>query len=1151
MPCALNNSASRIPLIPANDEERYNLFTFLENKKKRALKILKKKLRQLRAIKWYLTLNIQCIKTDSDGDIKTSKPYFSNKCIVTLNKRELKKQLKKVYVVLFDRFADWLKQGSGWYFDENIQLIVNIGKYRPLKGTSYFKLPPILQKKKAVINIKNDADDYCFVWCVLAALYPAKIHPERVSHYRSHITKLNLKGLSFPIDLDQIPKFEKQNEININVYEFDKEVYPLYISKLKKLTKNVVNLLLLTNENKQTHYCLIKSLSRLLRKQGNYSNKRFYCTFCLHAFTKQTLLDKHASLCKKHTAQKVDLPTLDRAELKFKNFHKQQKLKFAIYADFESLLVPITSDDAFSYDANTTQTHKHVPCAFSYVVISSFKNLCKPPVVYRGKDVVDKFMKCLLKEEDEILDILYKYTPLKMTTKDWDNFLESDTCHICLKKFSNNTMRVRDHCHITGVFRGAAHPTCNIQYKLPKKIPVVLHNLKNYDGHIIMQGMKRVGKEKIKCIPNNMEKYITFSIGKHLIFLDSFQFLSSSLDTLVNNLQKEGPKKFSHLTNNISDIKAELLLKKQSYPYEYMDSWEKLDETALPSKKDFYSSLTEESITDADYKHAQTMWVKAGCKTLGDLCDFYVKTDVLLLACVMENFRDVCLKYYKLDPFHFVSLPGFSFEACLKFTNAKLELLTDPEMYLFIESGIRGGISVVSHRFAEANNDMLRNYDTNKPESYIAFYDANGLYSWALTQPLPISNFEWITDEKILNALDLKNIGGNGRGYFFEVDLQYPTKLHDKHNLYPLAPEKIKIKKKMLSPYLLNLLSENNVKYTEGIEKLVPNLNDKCNYVVHYKTLQLYIELGLVVKKVHRAITFLETPWVKPYIEFNNEKRKKAQSVFEQDLFKLMNNSFFGKTIENVRKRERVELVTTAERLTKLVSKPTFNTFKVFNEHLVGVHLRKLKVMLDKPIYIGFACLDLSKWKMYFFHYKIICKIFGDDAILCITDTDSALYIIFKNNIYKIMKKYEHIFDTSNYPKGHFLFNDKNKKKLGLFKDEMGGKPIYQFVGLRPKLYSVLLENNENKKAARGVKKAVIKKHLRHEQYLNSLLKGKMYKHSMKTIRSLNHELYTLNVNKISLSPLDDKRYLLKDGIHSLAYGHFRIKRIEQQSKSK
>ena len=387
----------------------------------------------------------------------------------------------------------------------------------------------------------------------------------------------------------------------------------------------------------------------------------------------------------------------------------------------------------------------------------------------------------------------------------------------------------------------------------------------------------------------------------------------------------------------------------------------------------------------------------------------------------------------------------------------------------------------------------------------------------------------------------IENLGSDGFGYILEVDLKYPSHLHDKHNLYPLAPEKMKVTKSMLSPYLLSLLEKQGINYKSSTEKLVPNLYDKEKYVVHYKTLQLYVQLGLKVKKVHRAIRFVEKAWVKPYVDFNVQKRKEAKNSFEQDLFKLMLNSFYGKSMENVRKRERVELVTERDRLVKLFSKPSFKAFKLFGPKLVAINLKKLQVHLDKPIYTGFVILDLSKLHMYDFHYNFILELFGDNAELCFTDTDSLLYILFAASIFIIMLKYLHLFDTSNYPKDHFLYSEENKKKVGLFKDESGGKPIYQFVGLRPKLYSILLED-DNKKAAKGVKKVVIRKHLRHEQYVNSLFKGKSYSHSMKSIRSFKHDLFTVKSKKVSLCPLDDKRYILSDGVHSLAYGHWRTR---------
>ena len=1142
MSCALDNTAQIIDIFP-NTNQSFDVIRFLQAKKRKIEKILKIKLLELKSIKWYITLQVHFIKTNSLGQEDNAYPYFKNKCINTLHKSEIKQQVRKAYASILQKFAEWLRYGSGWVLEKVIQLQINVGKYRPLKGSTYFKLPDHLARKKAIINIQNK-DEFCFLWCVLAAIYKVKSHPERVNHYAKYFHTLNIAGLTFPLPINQVSKFEKQNQIFVNVYEYtDNNVYPLYVSKLQDKDCDVrgkVDLLLLSMNGKK-HYCLINDISRLLREQGGFSNKRYYCRFCLHGFTTNKLLDNHIELCKMQSPQKVVLPTLENRCLEFKNYHKQDKIKFVIYCDFESILTAFDSCEPNPNKSYTINTHKHVPCAYSYVVTSSIAGYTKPPVTYRGKDVIEHFITSLIKEENEILDVLYRYKPIEMTEDDWEDFLNAKTCHICESDFDDDSLKVRDHIHHDGSFRGASHANCNLKFRLSKKIPVIIHNLKNYDSHLIMQAIGKVGKEKVTCIPTNMEKYVSFSLGNHLTFIDSYQFLSSSLQSLVNNLASEGVEKFDLLTSYITNIEPHLLLRKQVYPYEYMNCWSKFKERNLPSKDQFYNSITEEHITDQDYEHALKVWNKCSFKNLGEMCDFYVKTDTLLLACVFENFRNLCLLYYKLDPVHYVSLPGLTFDACLKFTKVKLDLLTDVDQYLFLEKGIRGGISVISERFAEANNPLLKTYDDSKPTSYITLLDCNNLYGFALSQPLPVSDFKWLTKDEI-KEINISALDDNGKGFIFEVDLIYPPELHDLHNLYPLAPEKMKVTKNMLSPYLKGLLNNYDIRYNNPTEKLIPHLGDKKKYVVHYKTLQLYIELGLKIKKIRRVLSFTQKAWVKPYVDFNTEKRKHAKTTFEQDLFKLMLNAFFGKCMENVRKRLRVELVTNSDRLVKLLSKPAFESFKIFNENLVGIHLRKLRVMLDKPIYIGFSILDLSKRLMYEFHYKHMLKKYGDRATLLFTDTDSLCYLLITDDFYKDMQDIEHLFDTSNYPKTHFLYNETKKKAVGFFKDEMGGKPILQFVGLRPKMYSILTDN-ENKKTAKGVKKATIKKHLRHDQYLKSLIEGKRYSHNMRSIRSKDHILYSCLMKKTSICPLDDKRFLLEGGIKSLAYNHYRLKK--------
>ena len=325
------------------------------------------------------------------------------------------------------------------------------------------------------------------------------------------------------------------------------------------------------------------------------------------------------------------------------------------------------------------------------------------------------------------------------------------------------------------------------------------------------------------------------------------------------------------------------------------------------------------------------------------------------------------------------------------------------------------------------------------------------------------------------------------------MNLDYPKELHDYHNDYPLAPEKMKVIEDMLSPYAKKLLEDLQLKGT-STEKLIPNLRPKEKYIVHYRNLKLYTELGMKLSKIHRVLTFRQIPWLKTYIDFNTEKRKQATNDFEKDFFKLMNNSVFGKTMENLRKRIDVKLVNSQSKARKLTSKPTFHAFKIFNEDLVAVHMLKQKLYLNRPIYVGFSILDLSKTLMYDFHYNHIKKTYGSLAQLLFTDTDSLCYCIETDDIYADMLQHKHLFDTSEYDTKHPLYNIENKKILGKMKDETKGIPIEEFVGLKSKMYSLIYKEKGQiieKKTAKGIKKSVIKQHTRHEHYKQCLLERK------------------------------------------------------------
>ena len=325
--------------------------------------------------------------------------------------------------------------------------------------------------------------------------------------------------------------------------------------------------------------------------------------------------------------------------------------------------------------------------------------------------------------------------------------------------------------------------------------------------------------------------------------------------------------------------KWQLLQKKGIYPFENMDSFERFDEAKLPEKEKFYSSLSGKGITEEEYAHAQEVWATFGCQMLGDYHDLYVATDVLLLPDVFENFRKVCQQKYGLDPAHYYSAPGLSWDALLKKTGVELELLMDLEMHLFIERGMRGGITMVGKRYAKANNPLVEGYNSAEATKYITYLDANSLYGWAMSLPLPKSGFHWKrvmrTEEQIM-----KMKWNAKKGWIMEVDLEYPEELHDAHNGYPLAPGKKAMEPWKMSEYQLWLMADLGLE-PPNTDKLILTLEDIEKYVVHCKNLQFFLSQGLRLKKVHRMIEFDQEPWMELYIRMNTEFRKQAKSDFE------------------------------------------------------------------------------------------------------------------------------------------------------------------------------------------------------------------------------------------------------------------------------
>ena len=627
-----------------------------------------------------------------------------------------------IYFVMMDtileRIARFVKGGSEWTFYKVDLLKLYTVSYNPLRGETWIPLPEELANKKAIINMQNK-DNKCFLWSVLRALNPTNNHPERIDKkLKLKENTLNMEGIEYPVSLKNIDKFEKQNQsICIIVFGYDwKSVYPLRNSN--NVDREHKIRLMLIEENGVNHYCLIKNISALLSSQiSKHKCKTYFCDRCLNPFNCEESLNKHLEYCGKHKAVKIKMPSKGSI-LKFKNYHRRERVPFMIFLDTESLTEKIQSCEPIPEISYTKKYQKHRIFGFSYLIKCFDDNVYKPVLrTYTGPNASKILVEWLEKDAKIIAKIPKK--DIIFGKEEREHYNKQTKCWVCEKEFNDDIKnnKVRDHCHFTGRYRGAAHNLCNLKYKKPDFIPVVVHNLAGYDSHLFIKELG-FSEGDINCIPNKEEKYISFSkkiqvsnyttkegeikpLHHQLRFIDSYKFMSTSLSSLVNNLPKGD---FNNVKEEYGEKNLELLTRKGVYPYDYMDTQEKLKETKLPPKEEFYSKLNDEGISDEDYSHAQRVWEAFETKTLEDYHNLYDKLDVLLLADVFENFRNICIENYDLDPAHYYTAPGLAWDAVLKITDVRLELLSDIDMLLMVENGIRGGVSTVSNRYGKANN---------------------------------------------------------------------------------------------------------------------------------------------------------------------------------------------------------------------------------------------------------------------------------------------------------------------------------------------------------------------------------------------------------------------------------------------------------------
>ena len=824
---------------------------------------------------------------------------------------------------------------------------------------------------------QNKGDDKnCFLYACEIAKNKPENNPGRITRQlKKDIQKYNVEGVNLPPAKDDIIKFEKLN--GMKILALCSMTDGKHVEIYKECLNPDIMLMLMKNSEGQSHWCAIPGVSSLSRLTSSNISKsksaRFICTNCIH-FTCRThnKLKEHYKYCLENEAQITELPS-KRDIIKFKNHSKTNKPPVSIYADFECFQPKINVEKGKSSELIS----KHIPSGVGIFVMSRYEEIFPSRFIgITAKDENDDIPKMFLQELIKIRDEFgaVSLCPIFMTNNDEINFKQATSCYMCKEAFSEEDWKVKDHDHHTGAYRGAMHNSCNLSIREQKFIPIFIHNLKGYDSHLFLNAFSELD-EKPQVIPQNEEKYISFSLcqkkGIALRFLDTMGFFNNAKLSDLAGYLKDKPIMREVFGKNL----AKDLDRKGVFLYEWFDCLEKLNQEEFPSYEVFRSvlngleektyidvngkekkTLVGKNIEKEDYEYGKMIYKKY-CEIFRNFHDLYMKTDVILLADVFEEFSNMCFGYFGLHPGNYYTVPGYAWDALLKYSKANLAPLVEEDMYIFLERGIRGGYSNIHKRYSKANHKYLPDYDESKVSKFLIYWDFNSMYTYAMTKALPYNKFKWATEKQIeeIEMLIKNEAYDEIPPCTLSVDVTHDVKNLAKENIFAMCPEVVEI---------------------DGVKKLCHNLNDKDDYVVHHRIFKKYLKQGMIVRKVNKVLLYNERPWMKSYIEFCVEERRKADlagNEFLKEFWKPMCNAVFGKSMENVRNRINFKLVNSHEQLQKEINKPTFEEAYVYhNDLLAGVKFSKSSIMLDKPIYTGQCILDESKLMMYEFLYDYL-----------------------------------------------------------------------------------------------------------------------------------------------------------------------------------
>lgn len=1145
-------------------------------------KLLKEQLHELRSIKFRLVLNVLFYKPTEQGDeakedgdddvmnLGESFRFFYSSFHAVLfsdvvEEGGLRKIVQDSNDEVYDSYENYYGLNSGWSILEIVSLNILIIKIEAF-GRKFISAGS-LESKKSLLNIRNN-DEFCLLYCVVAYFHRDKFkYKKKALQYKQFFKNFNYKkDLVWPLHLKNIKQFEEMNDFKfaINVYQrvdVDKHIYGvLRISQIADRAQHSIDVLLLEDEKSGSfHYALITNLLRLVRGgKTKHNGEMFLCKRCLCTFKSKKSFEFHNFI---KCTQIAKVFNVEKPFVKFERISTMNRHIMAVYSDIECLLKAPLSNCVTSTQRTASKTknvHEHFPIMIGYKIVTTIADEI-PLKIFTGIDCISQYFDSLFEDVSAFFEA-YVFVPASKPTPmspQIEKILNDvKICFVCGQDLHDGGQIVIDHNHLlvtqdlidknncfprallNSNIRGKLHSKCNILLRDMNEVYIYHHYGMFYDNAILIDYLTRNNLGAINVIPRTHNKFLAFTLKTQIKtksymfrFHDSYCHLDSSLASVSEALELKETREF--FKTSLGEDIDHKRVSKIPFWYESLNSFECLENKEFPEMQAFKSSIKED-ISIEDYNFSKYIYVKLKCKNWGEYLRFYLHLDILILSEIFESWRTFTLVNYGIDCLYYVSLPSFSLNAYLKFHAKKVGLIVDPSIHEMVANSIRGGICYSTKFNCKANNEYLRNFNPEEEKSYLLFLDVVSLYSHTMSSyNFPLDDFQLITDEARLDFLkdSILNLSENaGVGYFFLCDIHIPEHLHDALDDYHPCPQLYKMKGKK-------------------VNKLIVNLYDKNLYFTHYLHLKICIQAGMIIKKMHAAVSFSQSMHLSNFIKFNINLRSNPNlTVFERGLFKKICNSLYGKTLESKITHRNYKLITNfssenrARKALKYFNLPSLKNVTIFREDLVGVEMHKTNVTCNVLIALGKTCLDLSK--MIMFQRILAMKtIFGPETRFISGDTDSLLLLIKHNSPYEIIKKNMQFFDGTSFNK----FCDIptiNYKKSGALCCEVDGRCIEEFIYKSPKCYYIKsyyhgdIQDFE-KKRAKGISRHVAKRFSIFDYKNNKPFFVKLH-----LIRAIGFRLFTIEQQKIALARKCDKRYFVNDDT-SYSWGHYKIADIE------